>query len=120
MGDIYIFDIPISIGTMLYQAFIFSALVFVVYKLCLKKVINMLDERRQYILQQLKEVEQYKREAKSKYLEQMKELEEAKKEVKQMRENSNKQALYILNEAKKEANELRKRADEGMEGKKGA
>src|SRR5690554_3446712 len=104
MGDLFIFDIPISIGTMLYQAIIFSILIFVLHKFFFKKVIRILDNRKQLIVEQLQEVEEYKEKARRKYESQLLEVKLAKMEAQKIRENSRKEAELILHNAKQEAN----------------
>src|SRR5690554_8175643 len=120
MGDLFIFDIPISIGTMLYQAFIFSVLLFVLHKLFFKKIIEILDNRKKLIVEQLEEVERYKESAKKKYEIQMEELEQAKIEARKVRDNSNKEAEFIIRNAKMEASKLRRDVYQDLKNMKGA
>jgi F-type H+-transporting ATPase subunit b len=60
LGDLTLFGLPISLGTMLYQAVIFTVLVFILKKFVFKKLVDILEKRKQHIDDQLQLTEQYK------------------------------------------------------------
>lgn len=88
MGDFFIFGLPVSIGTILYQLVIFSILVFVMHKLFIKKVVEMLNGRRDRVVEQIASTEKFKQEAREKLLEQEELLEEAKIAASNIRKKS--------------------------------
>lgn len=114
MGDFTILGVPVSIGTMIYQAFIFTILVFALHKLCLKKIINALEKRKNDIENQLKVTEQYKEEAKKHLDEQTKLLEETRKEILKMRLNCKNETNLILKNARDEAGKIQSQAYEEL------
>ena len=60
MGDITIFGLPVSLGTMIYQAIIFTVLVFILKKLVFKKIVGVMESRKSHIENQLQLTEQYR------------------------------------------------------------
>ncbi|MEH7113743.1 ATP synthase F0 subunit B [Neobacillus niacini] len=112
MGDITLFGLPISLGTMLYQALIFTILVFILKKLVFKKLVGVLDSRKQHIENQLQLTEQYKRDA-EKNLELSSEvLIQARKDAREIMKHSENEAKLILLDAKAEAKEILKEVKE--------
>ena len=63
LGDITLFGLPISLGTMVYQAIIFTVLVFILKKLVFKRLVGVMNSRKIHIENQLQLTEQYKQEA---------------------------------------------------------
>lgn len=63
MGDISIFGIPISLGTMIYQAVIFTILIYILKNKYLSKLLDALEKRRETIQNKLMLAESYKKEA---------------------------------------------------------
>lgn len=112
MGDITIFGIPVALGTMLYQAFIFTVLFWLLHKLCFKKIVDALDNRKKHIENQLTVTEKYKKEAKQKLEEQTKLLEETRREVLEMRKKCKEETEQLLKNARDEAYQIRAKAVE--------
>ncbi|RDU35353.1 hypothetical protein DRW41_18905 [Neobacillus piezotolerans] len=102
MGDFEIFGIPISLGTMIYQALIFTILVFLIKKLAMKKLLGILENRKTYIGQQLTIAEQCRSEAELKLAVQESLLSEAR----QIKYRSEIEAREILEKAVEEAKEI--------------
>jgi F-type H+-transporting ATPase subunit b len=103
MGDFEVFGLPVSLGTMIYQAILFTVLVFVLKRFFLKKIVNVMENRRKAIEVQLKLAESYKVEAERKLLEQQVLLEQAEREAKHLVSKSRQEAAQIVKAAKKEA-----------------
>ncbi len=112
MGDITLFGLPISLGTMLYQAIIFTILVFVLKKLVFKKLVGILDNRKQHIENQLQLTEQYKLEAVKNLETSDNILKQAKIDARELMKHSEKEAALIIQDAKEEAKQIRKEAKE--------
>lgn len=97
---------------MVYQALIFTALVFILKKLVFKKLVGVLDKRKQHIENQLLLAEQYKQEA-EKNLELSTEiLNQARKDATEIRKHSQHEAKLMIMDAKAEAKEILKDARE--------
>lgn len=112
MGDFQIFGIPISIGTMIYQAIVFTILVFLLKKYVFKKLVNVLESRRQHIENQLQLTEKYKLEA-NKVLESQNDLlVKAKSDAREIMRNSDVEARLIIKDAKDEAKRILNEARE--------
>lgn len=120
MGDFFIFGLPVSLGTILYQLVIFSILVFVLHKLFIKKVIEMLDSRRDRIVEQIASTEKFKQEAREKLIEQEELLEDAKIAASNIRKKAEAEAEFIIRKAKAEAKKYYAQVSEDMSKKKGA
>lgn len=103
MGDFQVFGLPVSLGTMMYQAILFTILVFVLKRFFLKKIVNVMENRRKAIEEQLILAESYKAEAERKLCEQQELLEQAEHEAKHLVTNSRQEASQIVKAAKKEA-----------------
>lgn len=112
MGDITILGIPVALGTMIYQALIFTILFWLLHKLCLTKIVGALENRKNHIASQLQMTEQYKREAEQKLKEQDELLEKTRQDVLEMRKNCKKETDLILKNARDEAYEIRTKAYE--------
>jgi F-type H+-transporting ATPase subunit b len=110
MSDFEIFGLPVYLGTMIYQAILFTALVFVLKRFFLKKIVNVMENRRKAIEEQLELAESYKAEAKMKLVEQQKLLDQAENEAKFLVSKSRKEAAQIVKAAKKEAMLIRSEA----------
>ena len=112
MGDFSLFGLPVSLGTMIYQAIIFTILVFILKKLVFKKMVDILEKRKHHIEKQLLLTEQYKLEAEQ-HLEASKDvLKQAKKEAREIRTYSENEAKLIIRDAKEEAKNIVKKAKE--------
>jgi F-type H+-transporting ATPase subunit b len=110
MGDFEVFGLPVSLGTMIYQAILFTVLVFVLKRFFLKKIVNVMEKRRKSIEEQLKLAESYKAEAERKLLEQQDLLELAEHEARHLVSKSRQDAAQIIKAAKKEAMMIRSEA----------
>ncbi|MFF2446308.1 ATP synthase F0 subunit B [Neobacillus sp. NPDC058068] len=110
MGDITLFGIPISFGTMIYQAIIFTVLVFILKKLVFKKLVNILDNRRQHIENQLQLTEKYKLEAEKNLKASETILKHARTDSREIRKHCENEAKLILQEAKDKAKQILKEA----------
>lgn len=110
MGDITILGLPISLGTMLYQAFIFTVLVLILKKLVFKKLVAILENRKHHIQNQLQLTEEYKLEA-EKNLEMSEQvLKQAKIDAREIRRHTETEAKLIIQSAKEEARRILKEA----------
>jgi F-type H+-transporting ATPase subunit b len=106
LGDLTLFGIPISLGTMIYQAFIFTVLVFILKKLIFKKIVNILDKRKQHIENQLQLTEQYKLDA-ARNLETSEDvLKQARIDAREIMKHCDNEAKLIISEAKEKATQI--------------
>lgn len=110
MGDFQLFGLPISIGTMIYQAILFTILVFIFKKFFLKKLVQALDNRKQTIENQLMLAEKQEQEAEALRKEQEELLMKARIESKHIIEESRKEAREVIRDARKEAMKIRSEA----------
>jgi F-type H+-transporting ATPase subunit b len=110
MGDFEVFGLPVSLGTMIYQAILFTVLVFVLKRFFLKKIVNVMETRRRSIEEQLKLAEFYKAEAERKLFEHQELLKHAEHEAKHLVSKSRQDAAQIIKTAKKEAMMIRSEA----------
>jgi len=112
LGDLTLFGLPISLGTMLYQAFLFTVLVFILKKLVFKKIVSILEKRKLHIENQLQLTEQYKLDA-ARNLENSKEvMKQARFDAREMMKHSENEAALIINDAKEKAKQILKEANE--------
>jgi F-type H+-transporting ATPase subunit b len=112
LGDLTLFGLPISLGTMIYQAVIFTVLVFILKKLVFKKLVDVLDKRKQHIEEQLQLTEQNKLDA-AKNLENSEDiLKQARLDSREILKHSENEATFIINEAKNKAKQILKDANE--------
>lgn len=112
MGDITLFGLPISLGTMIYQASIFTILVLILKKFVLKKLVHILDKRKERIEDQLKLTEKCKFDAKVNLEASEAILKQAKIEAREIIQHSERQAKLIIQDAKEEAKEIKNGAKE--------
>lgn len=110
MGDLTIFEIPISLGTMIYQAFLFTVLFVLLRKFVVKKLVKVLVNRKETIENQLAVAKNYQIEGKSFAMEQKQLLEQAKIEARELIRKGQKEAQNIINMAKEEAGMIRAQA----------
>lgn len=110
MGDLTIFKIPISLGTMIYQAFLFTVLFVLLRKFVVKKLVNVLVARKQTIENQLATAKKHQMEGESFATEQKQLLEQAKIEARELIRKGQKEAQNIINMAKEEAGMIRAQA----------
>jgi F-type H+-transporting ATPase subunit b len=112
LGDLTLFGLPISLGTMIYQAVIFTVLVFILKKLVFKKLVNILNKRTQHIENQLQLTEKYKLDA-ARNLENSEDiLKQARKDAREIMKHSEIEATLIINDAKEKAKQIRNEAKE--------
>lgn len=112
LGDLTLFGLPISLGTMIYQAVIFTVLVFILKKLVFKKLVDILDNRKQHIEDQLQLIEQKKLEA-TKNLENSEDiLMQARLDAREILKHSENEATFIINAAKDKSKQILKDANE--------
>jgi F-type H+-transporting ATPase subunit b len=112
MGDITIFGLPISLGTMIYQAIIFTVLVFILKKLVFKKIVGAMDSRKSHIENQLQLTEQYRIEAEKNLESSIEVLNQARKDAREIMKYSEKEAHLMISAAKAEAREILQTAKE--------
>lgn len=112
MGDVTIFGLPVSLGTMIYQAIIFTILVFILKKLVFQKIVNILEKRKQHIENQLLLTEQYKQEAQKNLDRSAAVLKQARVDAIEMLKHSENEAKLIIEDAKIEARDILKQAKE--------
>ncbi len=110
MGDLTIFEIPISLGTMIYQAFLFTVLFVLLRKFVVKKLVKVLVTRKETIENQLAVAKNYQIEGESFAMEQKQLLEQAKVEARELISKGQKEAQNIINMAKEEAGMIRAQA----------
>jgi F0F1-type ATP synthase membrane subunit b/b' len=97
---------------MMYQALIFTILVFILKKLVFKKLVGVLDSRKQHIENQLQLTEQYKRDAEKNLELSAEVLNQARKDAREIMKHSENEAKLILLDAKAEAKEILKEVKE--------
>lgn len=112
MGDFYVFGLPVSLGTMVYQAAIFTVLVFLLKKFVFKKLVAIMESRKEYIENQLQLSEKYRLEAEKALEDQTKLLKEARKEAIAIINHGELEAKLIIKDAKEEAAKIIKEAKE--------
>ena len=110
MGDFTIFEIPISLGTMIYQAFLFTVLFVLLRKFVIGKLVKVLENRKQTIENQLAVAKNYQLDGESFAMEQKAILEQARIEAKELIKKGQKEAQNIINMAKEEAGMIRTQA----------
>lgn len=110
MGDITIFGLPVALGTMIYQAILFTVLFILLRKFVVPKLIAVLESRKGTIEKQLLLAETYKNEGEQYAKEQHELLQQAKFEAKEMMKRTEKEAENLIKMAKEEANMIRQQA----------
>ncbi|WP_318505864.1 hypothetical protein [Bacillus sp. T3] len=110
MGDFTIFGLPIALGTMIYQAILFTVLFILLRKFVVPKLIAVLETRKGTIEKQLLLAETYKKEGEQYAKEQHELLQKAKFEAKELMKRSEKEAQNLIKMAKEEANMIRQQA----------
>ncbi len=112
MGDIEILGIPISLGTMIFQAVIFTILIYILKNKYLSKLLDALEKRRDSIANKLMLAESYKKEAEEELLKQRELTKNAVRESKRIITNARDEAAVILRDARKDALTIRTEAFE--------
>ena len=112
MGDLTLFGIPISFGTMIYQAVIFTVLTFLLKKYVLKNLVGVIERRKLHIEKQLEIAETSKLQAEVNLESSLTELKAARKQAREMLAHSESEAEIIIRDAKTEANRILKEANE--------
>jgi F-type H+-transporting ATPase subunit b len=118
MGDIEIFGIPISIGTMIYQAILFTVLIFILKNKLLGKLVDAMENRRESIDNQLKLADTYKKEAEDLLIKQREDSLKALHESRNLLANAHEEASEIIMEARKDAQTTRTQAFEERRARK--
>ena len=114
MGDFEIFGMPVSLGTMIYQAILFTILIFILKRKMLGKVVEAMENRRDTIENELKLAESFKHEAETNMIKQRELTEEATNEGRKIIAKARAEAGNIVKEARKEALLIRTQAyDDG-------
>jgi F-type H+-transporting ATPase subunit b len=108
LGDITLLGLPISLGTMLYQAILFTVLVFILKKLVFKKLAKILEDRKQHIENQLQLTEKYNSDAGKNFETSESILKQARKDAREIMQNGENEAKLIISNAKDEARQLLK------------
>jgi F0F1-type ATP synthase membrane subunit b/b' len=111
LGDITLLGLPISLGTMIYQAFIFTVLVLILKKLVFKKLVAVLENRKSHIQNQLQLTEQFKIEAERNLVMSEQVLKQAKSDAREIRRRTESEAKLIIQSAKEEAKQILKKAN---------
>lgn len=119
MGDIEIFGMPVSLGTMIYQAILFTVLIFILKRKLLVKLVNAMENRRETIENELKLTDSYKEDAENNMLQQRQMTENATREAKEIISKGRQEAAAIVKEARKDALLIRTQAYEDARAKKG-
>ncbi|MDP4083988.1 MAG: ATP synthase F0 subunit B [Bacillota bacterium] len=112
MGDFEIFGIPVSIGTMIYQALLFTVLVFFLKKYAFKKIINIIEGRKQHIENQLELSEKYRLEAEKSLETNNEMLKQAKRDAREIVKEGERKSRIIIDDAREEAKQIVKEAKE--------
>ncbi|MDF2904045.1 MAG: synthase subunit [Bacillus sp. (in: firmicutes)] len=114
MGDFEIFGMPVSIGTMVYQAILFTILIFILKKKFLGKLVEALERRRETIGNELQLAETYKQDAENNMIRQREMTEKATREAREIIEKGRQEAAQIVKDARKDALMIRTQAyDDG-------
>lgn len=106
MGDFYLLGLPVSLGTMIYQAIIFTVLVILLKKFVISRLLKVFETRKAYIENQLNLSEKYKLDSKNEAILQIELINNAKKEAKEIVARSRQEAISIKKEANIEAKEI--------------
>jgi F-type H+-transporting ATPase subunit b len=112
LGDFTIFGLPVSLGTMIYQAFIFTILTFLLKKFVLQKLVHIIDSRKQHIEKQLQIAEKSKDEAAENLEKSTITLKQARTAAREILEHSQSEAELIIHDAKDEAKRILQEAKE--------
>ncbi|WP_066305453.1 ATP synthase F0 subunit B [Bacillus sp. FJAT-29814] len=112
MGEFEIFGMPVSLGTMIFQAVIFTALIWILKQKFLSKLVGAMESRRESIDNQLNLAETYKHEAEAELLKQREMTEKATQDAKQIIAKAREEANIIVKAARKEAFTIRTEAYE--------
>jgi F-type H+-transporting ATPase subunit b len=112
MGDLTVFGIPISLGTMIYQAIIFTVLTFLLKKFVLQKLVKVIETRKLHIENQLQLAESNKLQSEEILENSTATLKSARKNAREILEHSESEAELIIRDAKAEAKRILKEAKE--------
>lgn len=118
MGDIEILGMPISLGTMIYQAILFTVLIFILKNKFMGKIVEAMENRRESIENELKLAETYKQDAESNMMKQREITEEALRQAKEIIAKGRQEASNVVKEARKDALLIRTQAHEDGRAKK--
>lgn len=112
MGDFNILGIPISLGTMIYQAAIFTLLILILKNKYLGKLLEALEKRRDTIQRKLMLAETYKKEAEGEMRKQREMTKQAVQEANLIIKRARDEAELILKDARNDALKIRNEAFE--------
>jgi F-type H+-transporting ATPase subunit b len=112
LGDFTIFGLPVSLGTMIYQALIFTILTFLLKKFVLQKLVHIIETRREHIEKQLQIAENSKHEAAENLEKSHITLKQARSAAREILEHSESEAELIIHDAKAEAKRIIREAKE--------
>ncbi|HAQ07559.1 MAG TPA: hypothetical protein DCR24_08585 [Bacillus bacterium] len=118
MGDFEIFGIPVSLGTMVYQAVLFTILVFLLKRFFFTKLVNAMEKRQQTIDNQLQIAEKTRMDAERLLYDQQAAAAKARLEAKELMLKTQQQADAILQDARKDANKIRSQAREDLKSRR--
>ncbi len=118
MGDIEILGMPVSLGTMIYQAILFTVLIFILKNKFMGKIVEAMENRRESIENELKLAETYKQDAESNMMKQREITEEALRQAKEIIAKGRQEASNVVKEARKDALLIRTQAHEDSRAKK--
>jgi len=110
MGEFEIFGMKVSLGTMIYQATLFTILIFILKKKFLEKLVTAMENRRESIENQLKLVEELKKEAESEIMKQREISKKSNYEAKILISKAQDEAVQIIKTARNEAYMIRREA----------
>ncbi|WP_210364716.1 ATP synthase F0 subunit B [Bacillus sp. REN3] len=119
MGDFKIFNLSVSLGTMIYQALLFTILVFILKKFFLGKLVAVMEKRQNTIDEQLHLAEKCRVDSEKMLFEQQQATSRARREAKELILQSQKQADAILYDARKDAMKIRSQAYEDLKKRRG-
>lgn len=119
MGDFKIFNLSVSLGTMIYQALLFTILVFILKKFFLGKLVAVMEKRQNTIDEQLQLAEKCRVDSEKMLFEQQQATSRARREAKELILQSQKQADAILYDARKDAMKIRSQAYEDLKNRRG-
>lgn len=110
MGDFEIFGMPVSLGTMIYQAVLFTVLIVILKNKLLNKAVEAMEKRRDTIDNELKLAESYRLEAEANMMKQRELTEQATHQAQKTIAAGRAEASNIVKEARKEALMIRTQA----------
>lgn len=114
MGDFEIFGIPVSVGTMIYQAVLFTILVFVLKRFFFGKLVSAMEKRQHTIDDQLHLAEKNRTYSERLLHDQQADAAKARLEAIDLIRKTQQQADAILQDARNDAIKIRSQAREDL------